>query len=41
MDVIKIKQTMPMRDSLADYFDIEYNLPLDQWIMDSVKEWNK
>ena len=31
MDVIKIKQTMPMRDSLADYFDIEYNLPLDVW----------
>lgn len=31
MDVIKIKQTMPMRDSLADYFDIEYNLPVDVW----------
>ncbi|MBQ3258545.1 MAG: 4Fe-4S binding protein [Oscillospiraceae bacterium] len=31
MDVIKLKQTMPMRDSLADYFDIEYNLPLDVW----------
>ena len=31
MDVIKIKQTMPMRERLGDYFEIDYNLPLDVW----------
>ena len=30
-DVIKIKQTMPMRDNLHDYFAKDYNLDLNVW----------
>jgi len=29
--VIKIKQTMPMRDNLHDYFATDYNLDLKIW----------
>ena len=31
LDVIKIKQTMPMRDHLHTYFDKEYNMDLRVW----------
>lgn len=30
-DVIKIKQTMPMRENLHDYFEKDYNLDLKVW----------
>lgn len=31
LDVLKIKQTMPMRSSLRDYYKEEYNLDLKVW----------
>ena len=31
MDVIKIKQTMPMREDLHDYYATDYNLDLKLW----------
>ena len=30
-DVIKIKQTMPMRKNLHEYYAIDYNLDLRIW----------
>ena len=29
LDVISIKQTMPMRDDILDYYETEYNIGLD------------
>jgi len=31
VDVIKIKQTMPMRADLHDYFEKDYNLDIKIW----------
>ena len=31
VDVIKIKQTMPMRSHLREYYDKEFNMDLKIW----------
>ena len=36
-DVIKIKQTMPMRDDILDYYEEEYNIGIEIYKKDEEK----